>query len=205
MRRHGTGECIDQLVVLSGKAHFLIGRGWLPECAHDGDGFFESADGFCRCTLYAAVGDNAFPEAPGAKPNFYTAIGEDVEGGRGFGQWSGRPERQVEDVGHEPYMLCAGAEEGEQCPGVEEAGVVGVILDANKIQVCAIGDFCQFVGELQFGGRWVDVQTEEWFVWHVVVPDCIFKIFLESFDNGGDTLADADAHGGKAVFAVAPL
>ena len=71
-------------------------------------------------------------------------------------------------------MLCAGAEGGEQRPGVEKPAVVWVILDAQKVEPCAVGNLGQVICQLQIVCRWVDVQTEKGSILllfcHLLVP-----------------------------------
>src|SRR5690606_1219203 len=61
------------------------------------------------------------------------AAAQDVEACGGAGDDRRRPQRQIENVWRQLYRAGAGGEEGKQGPGVEEAGLIGMVLEADHL------------------------------------------------------------------------
>ncbi len=76
----------------------------------------------------------ASQNAPRAEPEREPAPGEQVEARRRSGQHRRWPQREVEHVAGELHALGGGGDPGQQGPGVEERGLVGVVLECDEVQ-----------------------------------------------------------------------
>jgi hypothetical protein len=73
-------------------------------------------------------------------------------------------EGQVNYVGEKAYLLRPGTDGGEECPGVEECGIVGVILDGDKVKSGGVGYLRQGERKLCVFDSGVDADAEEGWV-----------------------------------------
>ena len=110
-----------------------------PHEPHDLYGLFDGADGLAGAPARAVHGDHGVPEGAGAEAHLYPAPGEHVEAGGGLGEHGRRAQGQVGHVGEEADALGYGNERRDERPGVEEAPLVWMILDADEVEAGPVG------------------------------------------------------------------
>src|SRR5690606_16860914 len=135
----GAAFCARHPVVLAVDAQGapLLG---VPDPADDLYGFGERLDTLAGGEAAAAHGFDRVPESARAQAQFDTAAAEQVEAGYAAGQHGGLAQRQVEHVACQGDPLGAGGEVGQQGPGVEERGLVGVVLEGGEVQPGLLGE-----------------------------------------------------------------
>ena len=82
----------------------------------------------------------ASQNAPGAEPELDPAAAEDVEAGGAAGEHDRRAQRQVGDVGRDADVGGRRRDDRQQRPGVEEARLVRVVLEADEVQPGDVGE-----------------------------------------------------------------
>jgi len=129
-----------QLVVLALEAD-AAALAAVPERAQDRDRLRQGVDRRAGSQPRPAHRLDRVPEGTGAEPELDPAVAEEVEAGRRPRDDRRRAQRQVQHVGGERHPVGAGGEVGEQRPGVEEARLVGVVLEADDVEPQLLGQF----------------------------------------------------------------
>ena len=123
-------EAADQVVLA-----LVFDRGLpAPREPDDLDRLCEGVDRLLRGTARSAHRLDPIPEGTRAETQLEAAVREDVDRGGCLGQNRRRPQRQVGHVGHEAHPLRARCDVGEELERVEEAPLVGVILDPDQVE-----------------------------------------------------------------------
>jgi hypothetical protein len=110
-----------------------------PREADDLDRLRERLERLPGTALRAAHRGDALPEGACAEPELEAPAGEPVERSRRLGDHGGQPERQVGHVGEDADPLRLGEQRRHQHPGLQEAALVGMILDAEKVEPGPVG------------------------------------------------------------------
>jgi hypothetical protein len=110
-----------------------------PRQPDDLDCLLERVHGLLRGPSRSAHRSDPVPERASAEPELEPALTEDVDRRCGVGQRRRKPERQIRDIGHELDRVRAPCDVGEQRERVEEAALVGVVLDAEEIEPQLLG------------------------------------------------------------------
>src|SRR4051794_22644956 len=161
MGRRRAGLGIHQLVILPGKNNdLLFSSGRLPEGTYDRNGLCQGTERLSWRALASSIGGDAFPETARAQSQFESPLCQNIQCRSRFGQHGWWTQRQIDDIGEKAYVPRPGSEEGEQGPGIEELGVIGVILNADEIRLCTISYVSQAVCQLQVLLRRVNIQPE---------------------------------------------
>src|SRR5690606_18054467 len=124
------------LAVDAQRAAFVGG----PDPADDLDGLGERPDALSGGEALPAHGLDAVPEGARAQAQFDPAAAEQVEAGRAARQDGGLAQRQVEHVAGQADPFGAGGQVGQQGPGVQERGLVGVVLEGGQVQSGLLGE-----------------------------------------------------------------
>jgi hypothetical protein len=95
-----------------------------------------------------------------AQAELKAAAAHHVERRGGLRHHGGRPQRQVRHVDEEGNALCLGEQRRYQRPGVEEAPLVGVILDADEVERGLVGCVHQLAHAIEVVGRRHQRDTE---------------------------------------------
>jgi hypothetical protein len=127
----GPGLWPIERVVLAVKAH---SRGHRPHETHQLDGLLQSVDSFCRVANRPSHGLDCFWETAGPEPELDPASADHIQTRRGLGEHGGRAQLQIGHIRHEVDHSGQGDECRHQGPGVEEAALVGMILDPDELQ-----------------------------------------------------------------------
>jgi hypothetical protein len=100
------------------------------------------------CRLEIPAGADTELEAPAA---------QQIQRCRRLGEYGGRPQRQVGDVGEDAHGLRLGQDRGEQRGGVEKPSLVGAVLDTDQV----VAESIEQPGGLEQAGRVVGVRRVE--------------------------------------------
>ena len=102
-------------------------------------GLLQRGDGLAGGELAAAVRADGVPEGPRAEAEGGAAAAEQVEAGDALGEHGRRAQRQVRHVRRQMHPGGLPGEHRQQGPGVQEAGLVGVVLDGDQVQPGRLG------------------------------------------------------------------
>jgi hypothetical protein len=105
-----------------------------PERAQDRDRLLERVNRLLRCSSWTAHRLDRFPEGPGADPELDPSAAQQVQRRGRLGDDRRQTQGQVEDVGDEAHPLGPSRDKGQERPGVEEAALVGMILDRYVVE-----------------------------------------------------------------------
>ena len=98
-----------------------------------------STDCFGR-PLRPAHRDDRLPERPGAQAELHPAAAEDVEARDALGEHQRVAEREVRHVEREADARRRRRGDGEERPRVEEAALVGVVLEGDEVEPGRVGE-----------------------------------------------------------------
>ena len=105
----------------------------IPHLAQDVDRLTEGFDALAGGAPRTAHRDDAVPEPACADAEADAPAGEQVETGGGA-RGDGRvPQRKVQDVRREVDAVGRGGDVREERPGVQERGLVGVVLEGHQV------------------------------------------------------------------------
>ena len=119
-----------------------------PHPAQDRDGLDQRVHGLLRRTPRASGAGDRIPERSGPQAELDPSLGDQIQARRGLGQHDRRPQRQAGDVRGQPDRPGAAADGRQQGPGVQEAPLVGMVLDRHQVQAEGLGQ----LGELEHLG-----------------------------------------------------
>jgi len=92
------------------------------------------------------------PEEAGAEPEARSSTGEQVEAGRRAGEHGGGlAQRQVQHVAGQADALGPRGHPAQQSPGVEEVGLVGMILEGDEVETEPLTELRQFDWTVRWG------------------------------------------------------
>ncbi len=135
--RRRTGVGAPDVVVRAVMANrAAVGR---PRRTDHVDRLGQRVDALARCQRGAAVGGDGVPERAGAEAELDAAAAEDVEArdaAREDDRWA---QRQVGDVRRDAHVGRLGRDDRQQRPGVQERGLVGVILEGDEVEAEDVG------------------------------------------------------------------
>ncbi len=106
----------------------------VPDAADDVDGLLERVDTLARGQPGPSHRGDAVPECARAQAELGAAVRQEVEARCGAREHGRRPEREVGDVGRQVHALGARRDERQERPRVEEARVVGVVLEGHEVE-----------------------------------------------------------------------
>ena len=118
------------LVVLAGVGE----RAAAPHAPDDRDRLDQCIDGLLGTSLRSAGRHDRVPERSCAESEFHSAAGDQVESRRRLGKDHRWSQRQARDIGAHAQRGGAGADHREQRPGVEEPGLVRVVLHRHQVE-----------------------------------------------------------------------
>ena len=90
----------------------------------------------------------------------HAPLAEDVDARRGLGEHHGQPQRQVGDVRREVDLVGLRRDHREQRERVEEAPLVGVVLERDDVEVLALGELREPQDVVRGGGGGRDEDAE---------------------------------------------
>ena len=132
VRRGGPGLDPTQLVVVALVGDLLALAG--PPRPHQLDRLREGVDRLTGLARRPAHRGDVLPEGARSKAELEPAGAQEVDRGGGLGDHRRRPQRQVGHVRRQADAPRAGGEVGEERESVEEAALVGVVLDCNEVE-----------------------------------------------------------------------
>ena len=111
----------------------------VPQFADHVDRLLERGDRLARAQPGAAHRLDRVPEAAGAESEVESPAGEEIEAGRAAGDDRRRPQRDVEHVGGDAHALGPRRDEAHERPGVQECGLVRVVLEGHQVEAGGLG------------------------------------------------------------------
>ena len=165
----GAGEPDVTADVVQGSA--VVG----PGLTDDLDRLLEGVEGGTgRELLGAEAREGRETRAVGAGPDAQAepAAAQQVEAGRGSSEHRGRAEGQREDRRAEVDAPCPSGHPAEHGPGIEQGGIVGVVLDERQVEAQLLGEDGEIDGLLRRRGLGGDehAELERVSVVHLSVP-----------------------------------
>jgi hypothetical protein len=136
MRRRRAGLRPGQAIVPALERDRPIAR---PERPHDRDRLLERVHRLLRRPAGAAHRLDRIPERSSPDAELDSPVAQHVERSRRLGDDRRQAQREVEHVRHQADLLGPSGEIGEQRPGVEEAALVGMVLDRDVIEPGLVG------------------------------------------------------------------
>jgi hypothetical protein len=115
---------------------------------------------WCGTAAGAAHAGDRVGEAARAEAELETAAAEDVDGRGLLGKHRRWPQRQVDHIGEEVDRTGPRGEPGDLGEGIDETGVVRMVLHADVVQPVGVGDGGDAFGDGQAAGVGVDVEPE---------------------------------------------
>ena len=133
VRRRRPALGAPHLVVLAGDPYAapLLG---VPQLADDGDRLGQCLDRLTGGAARTAHRLHRLGEGAGPQPELDPPAAEQVEAGGRPGHHGRRPQGQVEHVGGQPDPDGGRGDIGQQGPGVQEAGLIGMVLEGDQIE-----------------------------------------------------------------------
>jgi hypothetical protein len=118
------------------------------------DRLLQCVDGLARAAARTAHPGDLVEEATSAEAELEAAAAQYVHGRARLADHRGSAQRQVRDVGKERDPAGLGQQGGDQREGVQEASLVGVILDADELEPALVGHSHQLAAPVdQIGER----------------------------------------------------
>jgi hypothetical protein len=114
--------------------------GRIPDRADDVERLAQRVDRLARRATRAAGRLDRVPERAGSEAQLEAAAGQQVQARRRAREHDGRPQRKVDHVRREPYVLRLRGDPAQQRPGVEERGLVRVVLKRDEVEPCPLGE-----------------------------------------------------------------
>src|SRR5438093_8118438 len=105
-----------------------------PQKADHLDRLLDRRHGLSRRPHRPVVGLDPLPEASRAQAQLQAPVAQDVERRGGLGEHGRRAQRHVRDVGKETDARGPHRDRGQERPGVEEAALIRVVLDADDVE-----------------------------------------------------------------------
>ena len=139
MGRLGPTLGADDVVVLALDAD-IAALADIPHLAQDVDRLLERLDALAGRAARTAHRDDAIPEPARADADTDAPAGEEVQAG-GRPRDDGRlAQRQVQDVGREMDAVSGSSDIRDERPGVEQRGLVRVVLEGHQVEACLLAE-----------------------------------------------------------------
>ena len=124
-----------------------------PCLANDGDRLFQRIHGLARRAPRPTHGGDRIPEPASPQAQLESATAQHVERGRLLSENRWRSEREIRDVGEQPDTFGLREQVRHQHPRVQEAPLVGMILDADEVQPGPIRSRYRRANGVELAGR----------------------------------------------------
>ena len=135
MDRHRAGVGAGQAVVRAREPEVAFAA---PDQANDLDRLLERDERVAGLAARPAIRLDGIPEAASTQCQFEASAAQHVETGGRLGHHCRRAQREVGDIGEETHASGDGRDCAEQGPGVDEAPLVRMILNADPVETAGL-------------------------------------------------------------------